>query len=70
MKSTTTGSWEVWAGANGAAPQDMGTAKFDSSGKLIGTVGTDGNPTAVTNTPRRRAISRRRRPARSPASST
>ncbi|MBU9218408.1 flagellar hook protein FlgE [Burkholderia gladioli] len=50
VKSTTTGNWEVWAGANGAAPQDMGTAKFDSSGKLIGTVGTDGNPTAVTNT--------------------
>ncbi|MDC6134518.1 flagellar basal body FlgE domain-containing protein [Burkholderia gladioli] len=39
VKSTTTGSWEVWAGANGAAPQDMGTAKFDSSGKLIGRQG-------------------------------
>jgi flagellar hook protein FlgE len=49
VKSTTTGSWEVYAGADGTTPTDLGTAKFDSSGNLIGTVGTDGNPTATTD---------------------
>ncbi|WP_246796190.1 flagellar hook protein FlgE [Burkholderia perseverans] len=49
VKSTTTGSWEVYAGADNTTPTDLGTAEFDSSGKLIGTVGTDGNPTATTD---------------------
>ncbi|ACR30376.1 flagellar hook protein FlgE [Burkholderia glumae] len=36
VKSTTVGSWEVYAGADNTAPTDLGTASFDSSGKLTG----------------------------------
>ncbi|MDN7494263.1 flagellar hook protein FlgE [Burkholderia gladioli] len=49
VKSTTSGNWEVWGGANGSTPTDLGTATFDSSGKLTGTT-SGGNPTTVANT--------------------
>ncbi|MEK6425106.1 MAG: flagellar hook protein FlgE [Burkholderia gladioli] len=35
VKSTTTGTWEVYAGADNTTPTDVGSVTFDTSGKMI-----------------------------------
>jgi flagellar hook protein FlgE len=35
VKSTTTGTWEVYAGTDNTTPTDVGSMTFDTSGKLV-----------------------------------
>lgn len=43
---SATGTWDVYAGTESGAASRIGTAQFDTSGRLLSTTGADGNPTA------------------------
>ncbi|MBN3727010.1 flagellar hook protein FlgE [Burkholderia sp. Ac-20379] len=46
VKSATAGTWNVYAGADGAAPANLGTIAFNASGKLTGSTDASGAATA------------------------
>ncbi|KAF1050759.1 MAG: Flagellar hook protein FlgE [Burkholderia gladioli] len=48
VKSATTGAWNVYAGADGAPPANLGTIAFNTSGRLTGSTDASGAATPQT----------------------